>query len=582
VLVQPDSKTHVLREAAATRLRPDLVVSAVNVPMQTTTSRAVDIVVDVAERNGDTGAAAKLTLSYGGTVLGPVDVTVAAGGAASVTLTGVTFAAAEETTLVASIAGAAPEETDDANNTRNGKIDVTEHELAVSNILVPSLGGYGTQFNQHVYAPVTGLPESSFPDLESKVKAFGPQLARIFYNEDWEEPGQPRYNPENMPSFVRTVQLAHEAGATINITYHTVAGARLAPIPHMQRFAAVLEDLVRGRGFTNVRWVTIGNEPNTAGAALTLQQWEALYRTLDAELVSRGLRDHIRIMGGDLIESSGARNHEIWFTYMTDHMLDVVDAFSEHIYWWYWDAWRFEFRLRDVRKLVVEDNPVESRRPSFIMEFGIRGLGTAPGKPNLSNAYHETGAELRKTNVAAFQQLWFNIASAQLGFAGTSKWDLYWGLYDFSSPGNQVYWMMDPSPEGWELFPTYHALRLLLATTERGWQVARVDPWEQDDWDPLVADQPEKELTSYVGPNGELTVMGLDSNGRALIGASPELRDYSIGDLPPNTNFTLVLWNASGDGTNSVAGTVPTNAAGVARFQVPLHAAFALTTLPAS
>jgi len=29
-------------------------------------------------------------------------------------------------------------------------------------------------------------------------------------------------------------------------------------------------------------------------------------------------------------------------------------------------------------------------------------------------------------------------------------------------------------------------------------------------------------------------------------------------------------------------GTVPTNAAGVARFQVPLHAAFALTTLPAS
>ena len=42
------------------------------------------------------------------------------------------------------------------------------------------------------------------------------------------------------------------------------------------------------------------------------------------------------------------------------------------------------------------------------------------------------------------------------------------------------------------------------------------------------------------------------------------------------------MWNASGDGTNSIAGTVTTNAAGVARFQVPLQAAFALTTVPLS
>ena len=55
---------------------------------------------------------------------------------------------------------------------------------------------------------------------------------------------------------------------------------------------------------------------------------------------------------------------------------------------------------------------------------------------------------------------------------------------------------------------------------------------------------------------------------------------YSIGDLPPNTAFHLALWNASGDGTDSIAGTVTTNGAGVARFEVPLQAAFALTTLP--
>ena len=43
-----------------------------------------------------------------------------------------------------------------------------------------------------------------------------------------------------------------------------------------------------------------------------------------------------------------------------------------------------------------------------------------------------------------------------------------------------------------------------------------------------------------------------------------------------------MVWNAAGDGKNSVAGTVTTDAAGVARFDVPLHAAFALTNVPVS
>jgi hypothetical protein len=75
--------------------------------------------------------------------------------------------------------------------------------------------------------------------------------------------------------------------------------------------------------------------------------------------------------------------------------------------------------------------------------------------------------------------------------------------------------------------------------------------------------------------------MGLDTNGRALDAASaaPPVA-YSIGGLSPNATFTLALWNATGGGTNSIAGTVTTNAAGVARFDVPLQAAFALTNVP--
>ena len=587
--VRGGERTYILRGATTTRLRPDLVVGGVHAPVQTTTSRSIDVTAEIEELNGDTGATATATLMLGPTPLArPRQVSLAAGATASVTFADVTVPVAQPSMLEVHVQDAAPGETDVTNNAASTRIDVSEHELVVSDVLVPSLGGYGVQFNQHVYAPITTLPAgSTFGDLETAAKAFEPQLVRIFYNENWEEdPSFRFYDPRNIESFRRTVALAQAAGATINVTYHTVADARLAPGPHMKRFADVLQDL-RERGNTNVVWATVGNEPNTPGALLTLPQYEALYRALHAELVARGLRDEIKLMGGDLIESSGARDHELWFEYMTTNMTDVVDAYSEHIYWWYdtfnlEGAWRFEFRLRDIRKLVVDDNAPETRRPPYIMEFAVRGHNAVVGKPPvISHAYYEDGTYLRETNVAAFQQLWFGIASAQLGFVGAAKWDLYWGLYDTSSAGNQSYWLLDPTSEGWKPFPSYHALRLLLSTTERGWQVVRVAPWERDDWDPLVRDQPEKEIAAYVG-GSELTVLGLDSRGRLLNARSDESPTYSVGGLPPSTTFDLVVWNAAGDGVTAPPRDVTTSAAGVARFSVPLHAAFALTTLDAS
>ncbi|HUP32454.1 MAG TPA: hypothetical protein VM184_05420 [Gaiellaceae bacterium] len=592
------SKTLIHRGRTTIRLRPDLTVTSVDVfrpcptsstgcvTRQTLTTQPVDVVATIEELNGETGAAAEVKLMLGPTpVAASANVSLAPGGDTSVRFEDVTLATATTAELTVVVDGASPAETDDSNNARPTTMEVTEHELVRTDVLVSALGGYGAQFNQHVYAPITNLPPERFADLETAVKEFEPQLVRIFYNENFEEVGQPRYDPENIVSFRTTVALAQEAGATINITYQTFGDARLAPGPHMARFAAELENLVENQGYTNVRWVTVANEPNSPGLALTLQQWEALHRALHAELVARGLREHIKIMGGDLVESSGARDHEIWFEYMTANMADIVDAYSEHIYWWYdtfnlEGARRFEFRLRDIRKLVVDDNPSETRRPAYIMEFAVRGHNAAPGQPTVTNhAYYKDGTEMRRTNVAAFQQLWFTIASAQLGFFGAAKWDLYWGKYDFTNPPNQSYWMINPTLEGWELFPSYHALRLLLSTTERGWQVVRVEPWARDDWDPLVRDEPEKEIAAYVGSTDQLTLVGLDTRGRLLNTASDETPTYSIGGLTPSTRPNLAIWNANGDGRTSAATEITTSAAGVARFEVPLHAAFALTTV---
>ena len=106
---------------------------------------------------------------------------------------------------------------------------------------------------------------------------------------------------------------------------------------------------------------------------------------------------------------------------------------------------------------------------------------------------------MRRTNVAAFQQLWFNIASAQLGFTGAAKWDLYWGRYDFRREQPVV---LDDQPDPRRLGavprPTTRSgccsrrpsVAGRSSASSRGPRTIGIRP----------AGQPEKELAAYVGP----------------------------------------------------------------------------------
>ena len=121
-------RTTILRGDTIVKLRPDLVVAAVDAPPQTLTTRPIDVVADIAEVNGETGATATLTL-----MLGPIAsgwtrsrVTVPAGGSLTVDvrrrrkLEHGNVGRADG----ASWADAAPAETDVGNNTlRAGTVE---------------------------------------------------------------------------------------------------------------------------------------------------------------------------------------------------------------------------------------------------------------------------------------------------------------------------------------------------------------------------------------------------------------------------------------------------------------------------
>ena len=620
VLVQPGDppRTYVLRQATATKLRPDVVVAAVQAPPQTLTTEPIAVEATLEEVNGDTDATTDATLMWGVEPLAVKhDITVAAGKTTTVTFPDVTLARPVAAELTVVISDVAPYQTDESNDTGTASVEVTKSELTTPrHVLFPSLIGYGAQIGNHLYAPISPWPAGAdYADVEQKVKLLEPQLVRIFYNDNWDGNWTTGFwTPtwqENYASFVKSVQLAQEAGATIDISFQNLGNAKApsATSASMARFADVLEELVRDYGLTNVQWAEVGNEPNTPcsrpvaqggcpdPSQITIEQYAALTRALHTELVARGLHDQIHLMGGGLIESAGLRHHYQWLPWIAANMGDVVDAYAEHIYWWYDRPGRLEYRLRDTANLMNDVLPVEQRKPQYMMEFGVRGYSTCVGKPDLPSAnqsYYRDGScsDIWRTNIAAFQQLWFNIASAQLGVAGTSKWDAYWSMYDRSSPNNQFYWMVGPPTEGSPLTPTYNAMSLLFHTTVPGWQILRVGPWEANDWTApnfggtggeSSDDQREQELVGYAGPSGELTIMGIDTNGRDLNTVSTDSPSgYSIGGLPASTTFTLAIWNATGDGTNSIARTMTTDEAGVVRFEVPLHAAFALTTVPVS
>ena len=117
----------------------------------------------------------------------------------------------------------------------------------------------------------------------------------------------------------------------------------------MAKFADALEDLVTNHGLTNVRWAEVGNEPNTAGA-VTLDAVQRARTGRFTRSSSRGASaTRSSLMGGGLVESAGTRrNHYAWMQWIAANMGDVVDAYAEHVYWYYDDPGRLEYRLRDT------------------------------------------------------------------------------------------------------------------------------------------------------------------------------------------------------------------------------------------
>jgi hypothetical protein len=546
-----------LTRQTRTLLKPDLVLTSVKTNRSSLSGRSFFVTANIRQRTPDVGTTAVVTVSAGDTALATSPVAVGARKRVARKLP-VSLPTPGRVRITVTISGANPAEVATGNNTRRATVEVTEFRVLPSSVLVPSFAGYGGQFNHHVYAAISravGVTDENVGGMEQKMRALQPQFSRIFFT-------PAAFNdPDRMQSFIRAVQLAQSTGTTINITWQ--GGTLNVASGTVQRFADVLIDLVRNRGITRFRWLTLQNEPNRT--RITPEQYEATYRALDPYI--QGIRGQVRYMGGDLVRGPdvGEPNQQVWFDYMAAHMSDLLDAYSIHVFWDYWDTPKLVERLTEVRA-IVDALPETARKPLYVAEYGVRGKrrvdGVVMGDPGV---WEDGVTQISQTNVSAFQHAWFDVLAARLGYRGTSKWDSYFGKYDNAT---QAYYMIGPPQNGWPAYPLYNLVRLMTATVKREWQVVAVD----------AVPEASRLLAAYAGKN-ERTLIGLDTAGAQLNTASPTVVNYRIGGLPTSTRFRLAIWNEAADGLAGRTRTVASNAAGVVSINVPQHAVFALTTL---
>ena len=409
----------------------------------------------------------------------------------------------------------------------------------------PAMVGFGAQMNPYLYsAPNWGdVTEENVKDFERKVIALKPQHVRIFYLQRWfkgEADVISKGDPRTAESFIRACQLAQRAGASINVT--NWYGPWVEPEKQMQEFAATLEELVKQRGLTAIRYVTVQNEPNLHEDKIKKDLYTNLYRALDAALKERGLREQIQIVCGDLVQD----NQRDWFAHIGQTLADVSDGYSIHVYWDYWDTAKLVRRISEVPP-IVQALPADQQRPLFVMEFGVRGHRDVPRN---EPGKHDDGTPIADKPLQAMELAWFMMEGLNRGYVSFVVWTLEDAWYDRFMP----YGMIGGVKDGWPLKPSYHMLRLFTHTTQPGWRALKID-----------GDADGKLVSATRGPDGDLTVYALNQTDKPTT--------VTIAGLPGGT-FHETPWN------HERTRTFELREDGVCTIELPPLAMSALTTFP--
>jgi hypothetical protein len=420
----------------------------------------------------------------------------------------------------------------------------------------PPIAGFGACMNPYLYAypnmPAEISP-SAVADLEAKVKALHPQFVRIFFlNSWWEDDTDPsiaKNHPGMRESLIRTIRLAQESGASVLLQFWYDPKRYEDHVGVTRRFARAIAELRQKHGLTAIRYATIQNEPDENADDVTMSRYIRIYRAFDRALRELNLRDDIKIIGGDLV---GEYQHH-WLAMLGRELSPVLDGYSIHAYWDYWDISKFRRHLKDTVALV-EKLPPSQRRPLYVTEFGARGFRE---HPSIEPGQSDTGKPVADVPVYSFEIAIFLLDAINAGFVGTAQWDLYDAWYD----RKMGYGLIGKVQDGFPLKPGYDLLNLFTYNTAPGWRALKVSGRVEDIW---VA---------------ALRARSSDAMSVFILNRIKGEKQVTVGGLPARRVLTVWRWNADGSGRTVAADSIAADQHGMVTVTVPEMSIAVLTTL---
>jgi len=312
--------------------------------------------------------------------------------------------------------------------------------------------GFGAQLNVDIFTradndfvvKVPGRPDQAqnltlgqLGHLKEAIKDLKPGHCRVFVQKGLDPETEAGRNAPAFKALMKTIELAEEAGANVNLTWwgqeHYANGPRLKNLswPHaeirkwpqgnlskwpevltnrehpqalleptekMRCFALIIAE-ARRQGFTCVTHATIQNEVNGAltdiarkgKPHLSMRLYEWLYRELDRFLKAiddpgqpgKKLKESVTVVAGDLIErvgmnAPGSRPND-WLKYMHPNMgvdhHDLVRVADAYSEHIYWDPTEFPAKPRDRLNGIVKTlSDLHCEMPFYVTEYGVRWL----------------------------------------------------------------------------------------------------------------------------------------------------------------------------------------------------------------
>lgn len=333
-----------------------------------------------------------------------------------------------------------------------------------------ALIGFGAEDDGWFYNPenaAQGADEAAIALREARIEWMQPDYIRMFF---WYNDWNPSLDAEtftwdspNMRSHYRALDLYQRLGARVNVT--GVEWAVKNPWENPEQLAkaigALLEHLIKTKGYTCVQDWTLSNEPNLfyIKSGESFEKFVRLHQLVAAQCRERGLT--VNIVGSD--DGDG----EIWFARCVnnDAYFEACDLFASHFYL-HKSALPFAGDLFRGRVAMLEART--PKKPFIVAEFGLMDERTQPPDKN---------PYMQEYPYALWSQACF-IDGLNAGVAGFVTWcmhEMYYpggktpmrfGLWDFGAP--------------WRVRPIYHAVAAFCRNTSAGDSVWRCDSSESD------------------------------------------------------------------------------------------------------